>query len=149
MRDLDVLDGSNNPLVVLGKAENSRIAVEILIFALAVDGISSSNALRQGLHDLVSDFKLNPELSESEVREVCIQHLINTSGVTLEQVAKFSEVTRSLLSDLTRNFLLTVVLPAATVGQRQIIKFSRFGKQVSVKSTLDSNLLWGRLGFIQ
>ena len=119
MRHLDTAGPDGAPLALLTMRENLELAVSALSWGLAREGLEVDQVVRGALRELVGPH--GPKL------EVELERLLADGiwrGDALWPAGSVSLELGDLLRDLSRNFLLTVLVPAPQLGRRQVVKFS-------------------------
>ena len=119
MRHLDTTGPDGAPLVLLTMRENLELAVSALSWGLAREGLGVDEAVREALRELVGPDGLTLQVE--------LERLLADGtwrGDALWPGGSLSPELGDLLRDLSRNFLLTVLIPAPQLGRRQVVKFS-------------------------
>jgi len=119
MRHLDTAGHDGAPLTLLTMRENLEISVSALSWGLTREGLAVNETVRGALRELVGpdgpalQADLEALLAEGTWRDVVLW----PGGALSPELS-------DLLRDLSRNFLLTVLVPATQLGRRQVVKFS-------------------------
>jgi hypothetical protein len=122
MRELDAVDGTGQPMPLLGIGENVELAVAMLECALQRQGVEPSDALRETLR-LMAGPAIPGVSTPRDVAESLVEGRRWSDGMVFWEHDIDPEVKRSI-REFADSFLLCGLLAAEQAGRRQILKLA-------------------------
>lgn len=120
MRHLDVSQTSGSPMPILGSGETSALMISALVSILKKSGVTESVELEQAMQTIVTSSGSANQLRARNLAETGLWEGERLWPSTLQLDAE----TEAFLLDLSTDFVLIGLIPAADSGVRQVLKFS-------------------------